>query len=238
MGKNSEVTWMQRLESDTTRQGEDSLEAPPQYLLRSDDSIASMNYRLDHDRLSIPEVRNAFVLPPKALADQLFQIYFDKVHYSIPIIRQNLFMEQYNRLFSESPINPGRKWLAIFNMVLAISSRFCRYSKQGAQGDADENMFFARAKCLSISENVLYDHEDLQQVQAEALMGFYFLAVSQINRYGFQKSCLQRKCICARCLAFLTNPHIMENDRNCRTFGHRIRTQPPTDEQQTRFRIK
>lgn len=71
-------------------------------------------------------------------------------------------------------------------MVLAIGSRFCRATPQDAQGDADENVFLARAKSLGVSENVLYDHEDLQQVQAEALMAFYFLAVSQVNRYDSQ----------------------------------------------------
>lgn len=95
---------MQRLESEATKQSGnwDSLQNPPQYGLPVDDSIASMNYRLDHDPLSDPEVTNAFVLPPKALADHLFHIYLDKVHTSLPIIRQGLFIEQYRHLFSEA----------------------------------------------------------------------------------------------------------------------------------------
>jgi len=47
---------------------------------------------------------------------------------------------------------------------------------------ADENVLSARARALSISENVLYDHGDLQQVQAEALMALFFFIQSQINR--------------------------------------------------------
>lgn len=189
MGKDSEVAWMQQLEAEATKESDhsDSLENPPQSRLPADDSIASMNYRLDHGRLSDPDVRNAFVLPPKALADHLLHIYLDNIYTSLPIIRRGLFMEQYRRLFSENSINPGRRWLAVFNMVLAIGSRFCRVSKQDVPGDADENVFFARAKSLSVPENVLYGHEDLQQVQAEALMAFYFLTVSQVNRYDSQK---------------------------------------------------
>ena len=65
MGKNSEVMWMQRLESEATRQGSTgvSLENNPKYQLPVDDSIASMSYHLDHNRISVVEVTDAFVLP-------------------------------------------------------------------------------------------------------------------------------------------------------------------------------
>lgn len=142
-----------------------------------------MNYHLDHQRLFEPKVTDNFSLPPKALADQLLHVYLNQVHTSLPIVRQDLFMEQYRSVFSGKPINPGRKWLAVLNMVLAIGSRIQRLSQRNSQSN-DEEVFFARAKFLNISENVLYDHADLQQVQAEVLMAFYLLTLSQINRYG------------------------------------------------------
>ena len=92
-------------------------------------------------------------------------------------------MDQYRRLFSEASVKPGRKWLAIFNMILAIGCRLRRISQPNVQENSDEHVFFARAKSLNVSENVLYDHDDLQLVQAEALMAFYFMASSHINRY-------------------------------------------------------
>ena len=92
-------------------------------------------------------------------------------------------MDQYHHLFPEASIKPGKRWLAIFNMILAIGSRFRQVSQPDVQEDSDEHMFFAQVKSLNISEDVLYDHDDLQLVQAEALMAFYFLALSQINRY-------------------------------------------------------
>lgn len=209
MGKDSEIAWMQRLESNATKQGGnwDSLENPSKARLLVDDSIAPMNYRLDNDHLSDPEVRNAFVLPPKALADHLLHIYRSKVDTSFPMIRWGLFMDQYRRLFSESSINPGRRWLAVFNMVLAIGRTFCQVSKQDLQGYADEDAFFARARSLNISDTVLYDYEDLQQVQVETLMAFYFLIVSRVNRYD-PENCVTRGFVPADavlCVAFLTN---------------------------------
>jgi hypothetical protein len=83
--------------------------------------------------------------------------------------------------------------LAIFNLILAISCAFCRLSQQDIQPNGDENLFFARARALSVSENILYDHDDLQQVQAEALMAFFLLVVSQINRYVIIRLGLERR---------------------------------------------
>ncbi|KAJ5743376.1 hypothetical protein N7533_010478, partial [Penicillium manginii] len=124
MGKNSEVTWMQRLDSEATKHSD--REAPPNMIPRHqlpiDDSIASMNYNLDYQTISNLNVTNAFILPPKLLADQLFQIYLTKVDISFPFIRRDLFIVQYDRCYSGGLINPGRKWLAIFNMIFAIGS--------------------------------------------------------------------------------------------------------------------
>ncbi|OQD77351.1 hypothetical protein PENANT_c112G00458 [Penicillium antarcticum] len=184
IGKNSEVAWMQRLVSEATKQGSAFKD---QQIYRHDqgavdDSISSANYHLDHDRLVELDVKNAFSLPPKALADHLLHTYLNRVHPSLPIIRKNLFLEQYNRVFSRHLLRPGRKWLAVLNMIFAIGSQISRLSERVAQNDDNEKLFFARAKALNISENVLFDHADLQQIQAEALMAFYLLNLSQINR--------------------------------------------------------
>lgn len=90
---------------------------------------------------------------------------------------------QCRRLFINQSINPGSKWLAIFNMILAIGSEFCQLSGQDVQHEAYPDVFFARARTLNDSENIVYEHDDLQQLQAEALMAFYLLSKSQINRY-------------------------------------------------------
>lgn len=185
MGKNSEIVWMQRLESEATRQSSDEDSAhTPLHQGSMNESIASMNYHLDDRNLSEANVTNAFVLPPRALSDRLFQVYLDKVQISLPFIRQDLFREQYHRCYLTSTVNPGRKWLAIFNLILAIGCAFSRLAEQNIH-NADENLFFTRARSLSVPENILYEHDDLQQVQFEALMAFFFLAISQINRYVF-----------------------------------------------------
>ncbi|KAJ5202893.1 hypothetical protein N7449_004972 [Penicillium cf. viridicatum] len=95
---------------------------------------------------------------------------------------QRLFEPKVTDNFSLPPkALADQKWLAVLNMVLAIGSRIQRLSQQNSQSN-DAEVFFARAKFLNISENVLYDRADLQQVQAEVLMAFYLLTLSQINR--------------------------------------------------------
>lgn len=140
MGLNSEVVWMQHLNSQASKQSDErtipSLDS--QFQLPIDDSIASMNYHLDYQNMPALGITNAFVLPPKTLADRLFRIYLEKAHESLPIIRPDLFSDQYKRCYSER-LNPGRTWLAVFNMVLAIACALSRLSAQELPHGADES---------------------------------------------------------------------------------------------------
>lgn len=184
MGKTSEIAWMQHLNYQAPKQSNDVTSGTTSWFqLPVDDSIASMNYHLDYQSISQSDVTGVFVLPPKALADQLFQIYLEKVHISLPFIRHDLFLAQYNTCYSTGTEIPGKKWLAVFNMIFAIGCAFSRLSEMKILREIDENIFASRARSLSFSENVIYDPGDLQQVQAEALMAFFFLIQSQVNRY-------------------------------------------------------
>ncbi|KAJ5559440.1 hypothetical protein N7513_001839 [Penicillium frequentans] len=183
MGKNSEITWMQRLDLETANQEVgDGLSNRATTSVPNDESISSLNYHLDHQSLSEPAVLDAYAVPSKALADRLLQYYLDKIQVSMPIIRQDLFLNQYDRFYSERALNPGRQWLSIFNMVMAISSAFCRLSSQDMRHVADETTFYTRAKLLNTSDSIIFEHDDLQDVQFEALIAFFFLIISQVNR--------------------------------------------------------
>lgn len=104
-------------------------------------------------------------------------------------------------------------------MVLAIGSRFCHASPQnGPEGpdgldSGDEQRFLSRAKALNYYET----YGDLQQVQAETLMAFYFLSSSQINRYDYT--------IYDFPYLHLTTLQIMEDNRDCDPLSHCIRAQ-------------
>jgi hypothetical protein len=88
-------------------------------------SLTSVNYHLDDYRLSSREIIDPFYLPPRAVADQLFNTYMDSVDPSFPIIRKALFTAQYRQLSSGVTRGPGSKWLAILNLVFAIATKHC-----------------------------------------------------------------------------------------------------------------
>ena len=144
-------------------------------------TMSSANYHIESPNYPSLESENLYVLPAKASAERLLGVYLDSVQPSLPVIRQALFTDQFKSLYSGESRNPGRKWLAVLNLIFAISSRFCHITGQNIQ--SGDHQFFSRAQKLNISESLVEDHEDLQQVQVETLAAFYLLACSQINRY-------------------------------------------------------
>lgn len=155
-------------------------------------SVSSMNYFLDGNGISFPENVDISWRPPQAIADQLIDIYFEAVHTTFPIVGKAVFLDQYRCLYSNPNVRPGRRWLAVMNMVFAIAARHSCLAKDYSQQNHDEHhVYFSRAWHLSFSNiAVQLDHPNLQQVQIEVLASIYLLFIGQINRFV---------CLCCRC---------------------------------------
>lgn len=186
MGKNSEVTWMQRLQREAEHRSQGlagSLE--PGQSKRQDDDVAmhAVNYHLDDLDVSVPGPVELYAMPPRQLADQLFESYLRTVHPFFPIINRPLFRAQY-RTFFESNAQPGDKWLAILNVIFGIASKHAHLVEAPWRGedDRDHLVYLTRARILSLNGDDLFSHPDLQQIQVEGLIAFYLLASGQINR--------------------------------------------------------
>lgn len=198
-GKNSEVSWMQRLEDETEHkdrtQSSESL-SPEKWQDEShirtglthrhhklDVPISLMNYHLDDLDIPLIEDVDAFAIPPREVADEYFNTYMTYVHPSFSAIRRIAFTAQYRQFYSR-PSKPPKKWLAILNMIFAIG---CRYGKliDSSRKDThqDDLLFLTRARMLSLHEKVLFEHTDLQQIQLELLVAIYLLCLGQVNRY-------------------------------------------------------
>ncbi|KAJ5155438.1 hypothetical protein N7492_008241 [Penicillium capsulatum] len=185
MGKNSEITWMQRLqrEAEHRSQGLPGSLEPGQSKRQDDDlTLHAVNYHLDDLDISVPGPVETYAMPSRQLADRLFDDYLKTVQPFFPIINRPLFTAQY-RTFYEKHAQPGDKWLAILNLIFAISAKHAHLVNAPWKGDhGDHLLYLTRARILSMNGDVLFSHPDLQQVQVEGLIAFYLLASDQINR--------------------------------------------------------
>lgn len=73
--------------------------------------------------------------------------------------------------------------MALLNMVFAIAAKHSEFS--GDQHRLDHNnhtVYFSRAWQLSMNNNAILEHPNLQTTQIEGLISFYLLSTGQVNR--------------------------------------------------------
>ncbi|KAL5338675.1 fungal-specific transcription factor domain-containing protein [Aspergillus crustosus] len=181
MGKNSEVTWLQRLRREAEHRAR-KLSGASEHAPERNFAIHSVNYHLDDVDIKPPGPVHLYWIPPRQYADKLFEDYLNTVHPIFPIISRTLFTAQYKNFFDNSA-RPGDKWLAILNLIFAISSYHAHLMLAPWAGEErDHYVYLARARALGMNSDALFAHPDLQQVQVEALTAFYLLSTNQINR--------------------------------------------------------
>jgi hypothetical protein len=186
LGKNSEISWMQRVQQEAEQRalGKPGRLSPTKTDQNPDGdfTLHTVNYHLDDMDISAPGPVQTYYMPPRQLADQLFENYLNTVHPFFPIVNRPLFWSQY-QTFYDSAARPGDKWLAILNMIFAISAKHAHLMDAPWRGDPHDHLvYLTRARILSMNGDVLFSHPDLQQVQVEGLIAFYLLSSDQINR--------------------------------------------------------
>ena len=205
VGKNSELTWMQRLRQENKygspqREGADpevrrrehsagkqqksqSSSAPP---APHEDgfTIRDSSYFLDDLPISTYDAVDAYEMPTREMANKLFEAYITRVHPSFPIVGKNLLSMQYNKFIVGQLQQPPDKWLAILNLIFAIGAKYSHLVQAEWQADdRDHLIYFTRARLLAMNGEAILEHPDLQHIQVAGLMSFYLLCISQINRY-------------------------------------------------------
>ncbi|KAJ6097258.1 hypothetical protein N7499_001632 [Penicillium canescens] len=183
MGKSSEITWLKRLLEEEQRDGQPS-KSTCNDDSRSGDRIPphTIDYHLDDLSIGVPEAVQMYWVPPRELADRLFETYLLMVHPQYPIIDRTQFSVQYRNFFEAIHL-PSDKWMALLNMIFAIASNYSCNSDIAGPGSArDHLLYLTRARMLSMGGDNLFQHPDLQQVQIEGLIAFHLLSINQINR--------------------------------------------------------
>lgn len=184
LGAQSEILWLYRLKEKLQRRPIDS-EAHAARCGTFDRGVWA-SYATDDIDFQIDIASDVLHVPPRHVAQDLFDTYISAIHPSFPIISEIIFTKQLNYFFSQQNPSPGRKWLAILNLVFASASvhKHIAYHEESPHREYNDRMYFSRAWVLYNGESSLSTHPDLQQVQVEGLISFYLLSVGQINRYA------------------------------------------------------
>lgn len=193
IGKNSEVMWMQRLKKETSYSSDVNDKVLPTWQTDEDENSTSpgpdvrpvneSTYHCDDLTILIPERVDPNEVPPRQIADALFQMYLDTVHDSFPIIGKLNFVSQYQRFLDTPNIVTGDNWKTILNLIFAIGAKYSHLVQAEWRGDErDHLIYFTRARMLGFNADSVLGHSDLQMVQITGLMSFYLTAINQINR--------------------------------------------------------
>lgn len=122
---------------------------------------------LDTIEIDILHQRGAFLLPPRALCDELVEAYFKWIAPIVPVINRSRFMRRYR-----DPKNPPS--LLLLQSVLLAGSRVCQNPQlmdvTGSTTPAAMT-FYKRAKALYDAN---YEDDRVTIVQSLVLMGWYW----------------------------------------------------------------
>ncbi|KAF2636908.1 hypothetical protein P280DRAFT_510202, partial [Massarina eburnea CBS 473.64] len=133
---------------------------------------------LDNMEIDILHKRGAFLLPPRALCDELVDAFFKWVAPVVPVINRNRFMRHYR-----DPKNPPS--LLLLQAVLLAGSRVCSNSQlmdsSGSTTPAAMT-FYKRAKALFDAN---YEDDRVTIVQSLILMGWYWEGPEDVTKNVF-----------------------------------------------------
>lgn len=187
VGKNSEVVWMQRLSRRAAAASGSDTDGQAGSMQSGNEGarISDSTYHCDNISIMVSDQVDAYELPPKHIADFLFQTYLDVAHPAFPILGKATFSNQYYTFSNSQSINTGDNWRAILNLIFAIAARYAHLTQAELRGDErDHLIYFTRARMLGFNGDSILTHPDLQQVQISGLLAFYLAAIDQINRYA------------------------------------------------------
>ncbi|RDW74665.1 putative C6 transcription factor [Aspergillus mulundensis] len=178
VGEHSEIAWMYRLKKILHH-----FEHGPLGKGLDRNYVTTVNYFLDDAEVAVLDEVDLFQRPLPAVADRLVESYFHIVHPCFPIVSRATFLGQYKSFYSTPSVRPGKRWLAILNLIFAIATKYVHDSAKDTEANAhDHTIYFSRAWKLSMGDVTLLHHPNLQQVQVEGLSAFYLMTVGQANR--------------------------------------------------------
>ncbi|KAL4806403.1 fungal-specific transcription factor domain-containing protein [Aspergillus unguis] len=176
VGEHSEIAWIHRLKKSLHKSSQGPL---GQSLDRN--YVTKMNYFIDDFEVTVLDDVDLSQRPNSAVADRLVESYFNVVHPYFPIVSKVTFLGQYKSFYSGPTVRPGKRWLAILNLIFAIATKYAQRLNVEMRTE-DHTVYFSRAWKLSMGDVSLLEHPNLQQIQVEGLSAFYLMTIGQANR--------------------------------------------------------
>ncbi|MCJ1260330.1 Transcriptional activator of fatty acid utilization [Lobaria immixta] len=145
------------------------------------DSVKGTRARLtelDNIEIDILHQRGAFLLPPRALCDELVEAFFKWVAPVVPVINQGRFMHRYRD-------NKNPPSLLLLQAMLLAGSRVCTNQQlMDANGSTTPAAmtFYKRAKALYDAN---YEDDRVTIVQALVLMSWYWEGPEDVTKNVF-----------------------------------------------------
>lgn len=190
VGKSSEMHWLRvaLLQTEESEDGDPRTMSQRQgSYLSENNQVRTFSYWVDSEQPDFGFSDNVKDLPPPDVAERLLQCYIRNIQDSFPIFPRKTFEDRFLRHFravrlgTPSPLDP--KWQAILNLVFAIAARYSHLTKADWRAnDYDHLVYQARARRLGLSETIITNPADLQQVQGLGLLAFYWMSSGQVNR--------------------------------------------------------
>ena len=185
VGPNSEVQWLRTFL--LLERGDSEMATSDGASSTKDGQVRTVTFYLDSQSMD-PEFHiDPYGLPTADAAEQLLNVYMEKVHDSFPILPRKLFSDQCWKYFEGlrrgSAPRLSTKWQAILNLVFAIGAKYSHLVKAKWQADERDYLIYkTRAHVFAWNENTLGRHPDLPQIQVAGLLAFYYLSVGQVSR--------------------------------------------------------
>jgi len=188
IGKVSEVSWIERAHRYLINSGKDSsiwLEEVAQ-----SHSTAKFLYFMDEENLlSIDEdLVDPLKWPPSNAIPVLSEAYFYAVRGVFEFTDRKNFSLQMSEVARHLPRLSWeqRKFLASANMMWSIASKWLTRANFDVDRAGVENhlVYYARARALGLDHRVIYDHPNLEGVQALGLLSLYVFLNGSITRCG------------------------------------------------------
>ncbi|PVH92759.1 hypothetical protein DM02DRAFT_733517 [Periconia macrospinosa] len=149
--------------------------------------VSDSTFYLDCDDLELDDLMgDPFEIPPPAVLNYLFDCYMQTTHSSFPIL-PTTFEEQFRR-YSESlkvcrPYQVSNEWLAMLNLVLAISRQYLHLTQSNIDSP-NHPVFMARATQLLRLDKIATSlpSPTLSFIQSLGLLSFYYLTIGQVSK--------------------------------------------------------